>query len=185
MISWIETGQLPEKAETWGKSREVAGARSIFDPELFKLVGGVLMYTKAANPHQDSGVGRICIPASMVKEVWSLCHQSDQGGHRGLEGTLNKFLKGFFMLSARTKLRFLNAGCDTCIVKERSVPARSGIHLPSLTGYVGEKLYIDLVSMSVTVRGNRYLLWRRIVSADIAAHIRSQIRKRAWWLKYW
>ena len=98
------------------------------------------MYAKAANPHQDSGVGRICIPASMVKEVWSLCHQSDQGGHRGLDGTLNKFLKGFFMLSARTKLRFLNAGCDTCIVKERSVPARSGIHLPSLTGYVGEKL---------------------------------------------
>ena len=30
--------------------------------------------------------------------------------------------------------------------------------MPSLTGYVGEKLYIDLVSMSDTVRGNRYLL---------------------------
>ena len=62
------------------------------------------------------------------------------------------------MLSARAKLRFLNAGCDTCISKERSVPSRSGTHLPSLTGYVGEKLYIDLVSMSDTVRGNRYLL---------------------------
>ena len=113
------------------------------------------MYTKAANPHRTREVGRICIPASMVKEVWSLCHQSDQGGHRGVEGTLNKFLRGFFMFSARTKLRFLNEGCDTCIVKERSVPVRSGIHQPSLTGYVGEKLYIDLVSMSDTVRGNR------------------------------
>ena len=30
--------------------------------------------------------------------------------------------------------------------------------MPSLTGYVGEKLYIDLVSMSDTVRRNRYLL---------------------------
>ena len=30
--------------------------------------------------------------------------------------------------------------------------------MPSLTGYVGEKLYIDLVSMSDTVRGKRYLL---------------------------
>ena len=46
-------------------------------------------------------------------------------------------------------------GCDICILKERSVPARSGIHQPSLTGYVGEKLYIDLVSMLDTVRGNR------------------------------
>ena len=28
----------------------------------------------------------------------------------------------------------------------------------SLTGYVGEKLYVDLVSMSETMRGNRYML---------------------------
>ena len=62
------------------------------------------------------------------------------------------------MLSARLKLRFLNGGCDTCIVKERSMPARVREHVPSLTGYVGEKLYVDLVVMSDTVRGNRYLL---------------------------
>ena len=79
------------------------------------------------------------------------------GGHRGLEGTLNKFLKGFFMLSARQKLRFLNGGCDTCITKERSMPVRTGEHVPSLTGYVRKKLHVDLVSMSDIVRGNRYL----------------------------
>ena len=62
------------------------------------------------------------------------------------------------MLSVRPKLRFLNGGFDICIVKERSMPVRTGVHMPSLTGYVGEKLYIDLVSMSDTVRGNRYLL---------------------------
>ena len=43
-------------------------------------------------------------------------------------------------------------------VKERSVPSRVGEHVPSLTGYVGEKLYIDLVAMSDTVRGNCNLL---------------------------
>ena len=62
------------------------------------------------------------------------------------------------MFSPRSKLRYLNDGCDICIVKERSVPAWVGVHVPSLTGYVGEKLYIDLVLMSDTVRGNRYLL---------------------------
>ena len=82
VISWIEKGQLQEKAETRGKTQEVLTARSEFDPAVFKLIGGVLMYTKAANQHQTREVGRICIPASMVKEVWSLCHQSDQGGHR-------------------------------------------------------------------------------------------------------
>ena len=120
--------------------------------------GGVLMYTKSANQHQSGEVGRICIPGSMIKEVWSLCHQSNLGGHRGLEGMLNKFLRGFFMFSARSKLRYLNEGCDICILKERSMPVWVGEHVPSLTGYVGEKLYIDLVSMSDTVRGNRYLL---------------------------
>ena len=94
----------------------------------------------------------------MVREVWSLCHQSDLEEHRGLEGKLNKFLRGFFMLSARQKLRFLNGGCDTCIVKERSMPVRTGVHVLSLKGYVGEKLYVDLVSMSDTMRGNLYLL---------------------------
>ena len=40
------------------------------------------------------------------------------------------------------------------------MPVRTGVHMQSLTGYVGEKLYIlvDLVSMSDTVQGNEYLL---------------------------
>ena len=90
----------------------------------------------------------------MVTEVWSLCHQSNLGGHRGLEGTLNKFLKGFFLLSARQKICFLNGGCDTCLTKEKSMLSRTRVHLPSLAGYVGKKLYVDLVAMSETIRGN-------------------------------
>ena len=90
----------------------------------------------------------------MVKEVWSLCHQSNLGGHRGLEGTWNKFLKGFFLLSARQKLIFLNGGYDTCFTKEQSMSARTGVHVPSLAGYAREKLYMDLVSMSDTIKGN-------------------------------
>ena len=38
------------------------------------------------------------------------------------------------------------------------MPARTGVHVPSLAGYVGEKLYVDLVSMSETIRGNQYML---------------------------
>ena len=75
-----------------------------------------------------------------------------------MEGTLNKFLKEFFLLSARQKLCFLNGGCDTCLTKERSMPVRIREHVPSLTRYVGEKLYVDLVSMSDKTRRNRYLL---------------------------
>ena len=62
------------------------------------------------------------------------------------------------MMSARQKLRFLNGGCNTCLTKEWSMPVRTGDNVPSLTRFVGDKLYIDLVSMLDTVRGNQYLL---------------------------
>ena len=90
----------------------------------------------------------------MVTELWSLRHQSNLGGHRGLEGTLSKFLKVFFLLSLRQNIRFLNDGCDTCLTKDQSMPVRTGEHVPSLTRYEGEKLYVDLVSMSDTIREN-------------------------------
>ena len=71
---------------------------------------------------------------------------------------MNKFLKGIFLLSARQKLRFLSGRCDTSLTKERSIPVRTRKHVLSLTGYDGEKLCVDLVSMLNTMRGNQYLL---------------------------
>ena len=70
------------------------------------------------------------------------------------KGHKTHFLKEFFLLSARQKIQFFNGGCDTCLTKEQSMPVRTGAHVPSLAGYVGEKLYVDLVSMSQTIRGN-------------------------------
>ena len=104
VISWVEQGHVLEKKKTRGKAREVLVARSMFDPKVFKMKDGLLMFTKAANRNWIGEVWWICPPESMVTEVWSLCHQSDLGGHRVLEGTLNKFLKRFFLLSARQKI---------------------------------------------------------------------------------
>ena len=49
------------------------------------------------------------------------------------------------------------------MTKEQRMLVRTGEQVSSLMGYVGEKLYIDVVSMSDTVRGNRYLLRGKIV----------------------
>ena len=38
-----------EKSEIRGKAREVLLVRSMFNPEVFKMKDGVLMFTKAAN----------------------------------------------------------------------------------------------------------------------------------------
>ena len=76
VISRVEKGQLPEKAETQGKAREVLVARSTFNPAVFKMKDGMLMFTKAANRNQTGEVRWICIPASMVKD--SSCFQQGQ-----------------------------------------------------------------------------------------------------------
>ena len=52
VISLIEQGRKLEKIEMRGKAREVLVARSMFDPEVFKMKDRVLMFTKAANKNQ-------------------------------------------------------------------------------------------------------------------------------------
>ena len=65
VISWVEQGQVTEKKETRGKAREVLVARSRFDPTVFKMKGGVLMFTKAASKNRIGEVWRICLLESM------------------------------------------------------------------------------------------------------------------------
>ena len=71
VISWVEKGQLPEKLETRGKAREVLVVCSMFNPEVFKMKDGVLKFTKAANRNWNGEVWRICLPESIVRELWS------------------------------------------------------------------------------------------------------------------
>ena len=85
VISWVEQGLVPEKTETRGKAREILVAFSMFDWKIFKMKDRVLMFTKAANKDWIGEVWGIWLLESTVREVWSLCHQSDLGGHRGLE----------------------------------------------------------------------------------------------------
>ena len=54
------------KTETRGKSREVLVARSMFDPEIFKMKDGVLMFTKAANKIRRGEGWWICLLESMI-----------------------------------------------------------------------------------------------------------------------
>ena len=58
---WVEAGQISEKSETRGKSREVLLARSMFDLKELKMKEGILMFTKATNWSRTGGVWRICL----------------------------------------------------------------------------------------------------------------------------
>ena len=81
-----------------------------------------------------------------LEEVFKICHE-------GVAGMLDKFQRTFFAMSAREKIRRLVDRCNTCLTKE-SIQNKRGPHVPSTVGNVGEKVFIDLVSMSETVRKN-------------------------------
>ena len=72
--------------------------------------------------------------------------------------------------------------CNTCLAKERSIQAKTGPHVPSTVGNVGEKIFIDLVSMPETVRKNHMLTVQD--GFDLLVHILSVTRRQALWLEY-
>ena len=92
-----------------------------------------------------------------MKEGFNICHEHTLAGHRGIQGTLNKFLQSFFVFSAQRKIQELVSSCDTCLAKLKSLPGHKGVHVPRTVGSVGEKTFIDLVTMGTTPRGNCYV----------------------------
>ena len=78
-----------------------------------------------------------------VNEIFKICHEGLTAGQRGLAGTIHKFQRTFFIMSAREKTRRLVEPCDVCLAKERSIKGKRVPHEPSTVGNVGEKVFID------------------------------------------
>ena len=78
----------------------------------------------------------VCVPAVKLEEVFKICHEGMAGGHRGVAGTLDKFQRTFFAMSACEKICRLVDRCNTCLVKR-------GPHVPRTVGNVGEKKFLS------------------------------------------
>ena len=158
VIKWIVDGRVSKMQEVRGGIQEVISVRQIFNPTLFVIHNGILCYDCHTDPAKPNDALSVCVPAVKFEEVFKICHKGVAGARRGLAGTLDKFQRTFFVMSTWEKIRRLVDRCDTCLAKERCIKAKRGPHMPSTVGNVREKVFIDLVSMSETVRKNRYLL---------------------------
>ena len=115
-------------------------------------------YYVTTDPTKPYNALCVCVPAVKLEEVFKICHEGVAGGHRGVAGRLDKFQRTFFTMSAREKIHRLVDRRNTCLAKERSIQDKRGPHMTSTVGNVVEKVFIDLVSMSETVRKNHYML---------------------------
>jgi len=75
-----------------------------------------------------------------------ICQEGIMYGHRGVNDTLDKFQKTFFVLCTWDKIRRLVERCDICLTKERSIKPMMGPHVPSTVGNVWEIVY-EIVSV--------------------------------------
>jgi hypothetical protein len=151
VIKWIVDGKIPKMQEVRGGIQEVLSVRQIFNPTLFVMHNGILCYNLHTDPAKPYDALCVCVPAVKLEEGFKICHEGMAGGHRGMAGTLDKLQRTFFVMSACEKIQRLVDRCNTCLAKERSIKAKRGPHMPSTVGNVGEKVLIDLVSMSKTV----------------------------------
>ena len=88
--------------EVRGKIQEVISVRHIFNPTLFVLHNGILFIT-VTQIQPSHMMLYLCVPAVKLEEVFKICHEGMAGGHRGVAGTLDKFQRTFFLMSAREK----------------------------------------------------------------------------------
>ena len=109
---------------------------------------GVLCYNRHTDPAKPCDTLHICTPAVKVNEVFKICHEGLTAGQSGVAGTLHKFQRTFFIMSAHEKIRKLVEPCDVCLAKERSIKVKRVPHEPSTVGNVGEKVFIDCFATS-------------------------------------
>ena len=100
VIKWILSGKVPKMQEVRGGIQEVLSVRQIFNPTLFVMHNGILCYNRHTDPSKPYHALRVCVPAVKLEEVFKICHEGVAGGHRGMAGTLNKFQRTFFTMSA-------------------------------------------------------------------------------------
>ena len=156
VIQWVTDGEVPKLSEVRGKVQEVLTLRQLFNPLLFVIHNGILCYNRHTDPTKPYDALRICVPEVKLKETFQfqICHEGIMAGHTGVNGTLDKFQRTFFVVSACDKIRTLVNNCHICLSKERSMKNKMGPHVPSTVGNVGEKVFINLVTLSETVRKN-------------------------------
>jgi len=69
------------------------------------------------DPTKPYNTLHICLPETRLKEAFQIRHERIMSGHTGVAGTLDKFQRTLFVLSAPDKIRRLVERCDVCLTK--------------------------------------------------------------------
>jgi hypothetical protein len=106
-----------------------------------KIVDGLVIFSQ---PKASGGfIDRVCVPIGLYNECYSYAHLNRAAGHKGVNETVHKINKNFFMPYLQKYVEFQVANCITCLNRRPKPKHNHKIVRSAYSGEVLETAYID------------------------------------------
>lgn len=100
----------------------------------------------------------ICVPKKLRKSIISLMHDTVEGGHYGVQKTLDKIKLRFYWPRSRYDVEEYCRNCQICQISKPSIKRTKADIVSIGTGFPGQRLGIDIVEFPKSKSGFRYAL---------------------------
>ena len=134
-----ELDRLPAEAQHWYSKMQS-----------LELRDGVLMRIR-------SGTSQLCAPMPLHASLISMCHDSVEGGHYGVQKTLDKIKLRFYWPNMRHDVEEHCRVCLPCQLTKSTRQSRADI-ISVGTGFPGQWLGIDVVDFTTSKAGFKHCL---------------------------
>lgn len=154
VVEWVRRELPPSRAEAKALSRNLRSYISIFD--------SLRLDKKCCLVRKNMNTGRIhdylpCLPDNLRDHLMQRVHE--QGGHRGVQNTLEQFNRRFYAPDAAVTAQKVVQTCHTCQRNARNPKSQRSILRSTVTGQPFQRWSIDFVGpLPASNKGNSYIL---------------------------
>ena len=154
IYDWLDTGKTPTEGELFLSS---PAAKSYWlDRQLFSIDKSGLLW-KSKKDGSDKLL--LVIPDSLKPDILSLCHDTQDSGHQGIERTLLRVKDKYYWYGRKPEIQNYIAKCADCNKnKKPSKHARCNL-TKYHAGFPMERVHMDFLGpLPVTKNHNSYIL---------------------------
>ena len=152
---WVVDGERPDFQSIRSEGREIKFYFENF-PSL-KIVEGILI--RELDPPDMTIRRQICLPPTLHKEAFDVCHSSITAGHFGKAKTTALVKRRFIWFAMHKTIEIFSRQCDVCAQYKTDGKKRRASLNTQVTGVPMERVCIDLVGpFPESVNGNKFAL---------------------------
>ena len=152
---WVCRGSLPDRKDIRGLHPDAQMYSQIFDTLKLDEDGILVQEIETIFGLKK----RILVPEELKDAVFKLSHVHRSAGHFGVTATCARVRRNWWYPSLNQDVRTRVAICLECLAKITKEKLNAGVHIPQMSGYPMQSLFIDLVGpLPTTSKGNQYIL---------------------------